>query len=93
VRLDDLVWLDQTKIMTEVSVYEAKTHLSKLLDRAAGGEDVVITRNGRPVARLVAAQRRSTPRKLGTLRGKIKMARDFDAPLADEVLSLFEGRS
>jgi prevent-host-death family protein len=77
--------------MYEVSVYEAKTHLSKLLDRAASGEDVVITRNGRPVARLVPAQRRNTPRKLGALSGKIRIARDFDAPLPNELLDLFEG--
>jgi prevent-host-death family protein len=78
--------------MAEVSVYEAKTQLSRLIDRAADGEDVVITRHGRPVARLVPAQRRATPRKLGALRGKIRIARDFDAPLPDEILRLFEGR-
>jgi len=77
--------------MAEISVYQAKTQLSKLLDRASQGEEVVITRNGRPVARLVPAQRRGAPRKLGALRGKIEVGEDFDAPLPDEVLASFEG--
>jgi prevent-host-death family protein len=77
--------------MAEISVYEAKTQLSKLLDRAVAGEEVVITRNGRPVARLVPALRKRSPRKLGALRGKIRVPEDFDAPLPDDVLDAFEG--
>src|SRR5439155_1353592 len=53
----------------EVGVYAAKTHLSPLLDRAARGDEVVITRNGKPIARLVPVERRRPPRKLGALRG------------------------
>jgi len=75
----------------EVSVYAAKTHLSRLLDRAARGEEIVITRNGKPVARLVPVEQRRAPRKLGALRGKIRVAADFDAPLPKEILALFEG--
>jgi prevent-host-death family protein len=89
--LDNLVWSDQTNNMAEISVYQAKTQFSKLLDRAVAGEDVVITRNGRPIARLVPTRRRNTPRTLGALRGKIKIAPDFDAPLPDDMLALFEG--
>jgi prevent-host-death family protein len=77
----------------EVSVYAAKTHLSRLLDRAAKGEEVVITRNGRPIARLVPVAALRAPRKLGGLRGRIRIADDFDAPLPDELLDAFEGRS
>ena len=77
---------------THVNVYAAKTHLSRLLDRAARGEEVVITRHGKPVAKLVAAQGPAAPRKLGALRGKIRVAADFDAPLPEDVLALFEGR-
>lgn len=77
--------------MAEVSVYEAKTQLSRLLDRAARGEEIVITRNGRPVARLVQIQRSRGPRKLGALRGKIAISDDFDDPLPDDVLRAFEG--
>jgi prevent-host-death family protein len=69
-----------TKVAT-VSIYEAKTHLSHLVDRALRGEQVVITRHGRPVARLVAAARPRPARRLGALRGKIRVAADFDAPL------------
>jgi len=75
----------------QVGVYAAKTHLSRLLDRAARGDEVVITRNGKPIARLVPVQRRRGPRKLGALRGKVRVAADFDAPLPKETLALFEG--
>jgi prevent-host-death family protein len=75
-----------------VSLYEAKTRLSHLVDRALAGDEVVITRHGRPVARLLAAVRTRRPRRLGALRGKIRVARDFDAPLPDELLALFESR-
>jgi prevent-host-death family protein len=68
-----------------VSVYNAKTHLSRLLDRAAAGEEVVITRNGRPIAKLVAAAPIRKPRKLGTLKGRIRISKDFDAPLPDDL--------
>jgi prevent-host-death family protein len=74
-----------------VSVYDAKTNLSRLLDRAASGEEVVITRNGRPVAKLVAATPVRKPRKLGTMKGHIRIGKDFDAPLPDDVLDGFEG--
>ncbi len=74
-----------------VSVYDAKTNLSRLLDRAAGGEEIVITRNGRPVARLVAATPVRKPRKLGLLKGRIRMGNDFDT-LPGDVLDAFEGK-
>ena len=76
----------------EVNVYAAKTQLSRLLDRAAKGEEIVITRHGRPVAKLVPAEARR-PRKLGLLRGRIRVAKDFDAPLPADVLAGFEGDS
>ncbi len=75
-----------------VSIYEAKTRLSHLVDRALRGDEVVITRHGRPVARLVPAKPSRSPRRLGALRGKIRVAADFDAPLPDDLLALFEGR-
>ena len=75
-----------------VNIYEAKTQLSRLVDKAASGEEVVISRNGRPVARLVgyAAHRKS--RKLGILKGRVRVGRDFDAPLPRQILDAFEGR-
>jgi prevent-host-death family protein len=76
-----------------VSVYDAKTNLSRLLDRAAGGEEIVITRNGRPVAKLVAATAARKPRKLGMLKGRIRIRKTFDAPLPNDVLDTFEGNA
>ena len=78
--------------MTPINIYAAKTQLSKLVDRAASGTDVIIARGGKPVARLTRLQ--APPRKIrfGVLKGKVKVAKDFDAALPDEVLSQFEGR-
>lgn len=78
---------------TTVNIYEAKTHLSRMVDRAAAGEEIVISRNGKPVARLcpLEAKKRNTV-KFGVLDGQIEVAEDFDAPLPDDVLALFEGR-
>ncbi len=88
----NLVYFDQMKKVATVSLSEAKARLSHLVDRALRGHDAVITRHGRPVARLVPATPLRTPRKLGALRGKIRVAKDFDAPLPDDLLALFEGR-
>ena len=74
------------------SIYEAKTHLSRLIDRAAVGEEVVITRHGRPVAKLVPFAPKVKRRKLDLMRGEIRMDADFNATLPDEVLATFEGR-
>jgi len=78
-----------------VTVYAAKTQLSRLIDKAAQGEEVVITRHGKPVARLVATKRTAAKKKLrrmGGLKGKGWIAEDFDAPLPDDILAAFEGR-
>lgn len=75
--------------MVEVGVHEAKTHLSRLLTQVAAGEDVVITRSGRPVARLVPVERTGR-RKLGMDRGRFVIPDDFDAPLPDDLLDAFE---
>lgn len=72
----------------QVNVYEAKTQLSKLLERVEAGDEIVIARNGRPVAKLVPLQRSAEPRVLGALRGKIWIAPDFDAE-DDEINALF----
>lgn len=76
--------------MTEVSVHEAKTHLSRLLRRVATGEEVVIARAGKPVARLVPFASGS-PRQLGRDRGLFTVPEDFDAELPEELLRSFEG--
>ncbi len=77
--------------MTEVNVHEAKTHLSRLLARVALGEEVVIAKAGRPIARLVPVAPPPGNRVLGRDRGKVVIADDFDAPLPKEILAAFEG--
>lgn len=78
--------------MPTVNLYEAKTQLSKLVDQAAAGKDVIISRNGRPVARLVGIQNKQKRMVgFGALKGKGWIADDFDAPLPDEILAQFEG--
>jgi prevent-host-death family protein len=78
--------------MITINIYEAKTQLSKLVEQAAAGEDVIIARGGKPVARLTRLQPAPRSIRFGLLKGKVKVAADFDAPLPAEVLSQFEGR-
>ncbi|MGH2390803.1 MAG: type II toxin-antitoxin system Phd/YefM family antitoxin [Chloroflexota bacterium] len=77
--------------MRQINIHEAKTHLSRLVDEAADGEEIVIAKAGKPGARLVALESARQPRRLGLLKDKIWIADDFDAPLPEEVLELFEG--
>jgi len=75
-----------------VNVHEAKTHLSRLLDDVGAGMEVIIAKAGKPVARLIPIAVSVKQKRLGLLRGKIKIAGDFNAPLSDDVLATFEGR-
>ena len=72
-----------------VNMYEAKTHLSRLVDRVEAGEEIVIARAGRPVARLVPYRGRQAPRTPGLWKGQVRLAADFDAP-DDTLHDLFE---
>jgi prevent-host-death family protein len=72
-----------------VNIHAAKTQFSQLVDRAAAGEEIVIARAGKPVARLVPLVTAQAPRRFGVLKGQIKVADDFDAPLPKEILDLF----
>lgn len=72
------------------NVHEAKTNFSKLLNRVAAGEEVIIAKAGKPVARLVPVEPKPKARVLGSARGKIWIAPDFDAPLPDSILDEFE---
>jgi prevent-host-death family protein len=74
-----------------VSLYEAKTQLSRLVDRAAAGEEIVIAKSGRPRARLVPLEDTRALRVPGRGKGRWRVRKDFDAPLPDEVLRGFEG--
>ena len=73
-----------------VSIYEAKTLLSELLTRVVTGEEVLITDAGKPVARLAPLVKQTAQRTPGTAIGKITIAPDFDDPLPDDILDLFE---
>lgn len=73
-----------------VNIHEAKTHLSRLLDRVAAGEEIIIGKAGRPVARLVPYTGPREPRRPGALKGRVWMADDFDTTPTDLVAS-FEG--
>jgi prevent-host-death family protein len=75
----------------EVNIHQAKTHLSRLLQRVADGEEVTIARAGVPVARLVAVERKQKTRPLGFARGDVWVADDFDAPLPNDLLNAFYG--
>lgn len=77
--------------MTQVNIHEAKTSLSRLVDRAAAGEEIIIARAGKPVARLVRLDSRQEPRKLGLFAGQpFWIASDFDE-LPDDIQAAFEG--
>ena len=78
--------------MPTVNIYEAKTQLSKLVDLASSGTDVVIARAGEPAARLTTLKQPQRLTGFGALKGKGWIAEDFDAPLPDDLLALFEGR-
>ncbi|MDT8439921.1 MAG: type II toxin-antitoxin system prevent-host-death family antitoxin [Wenzhouxiangellaceae bacterium] len=77
--------------MKQVNLYEAKTQLSKLVEAAVAGEEVIIARAGKPVARLSALEKPAHKRRLGILDGKITIPEDFNAPLPDEVIESFYG--
>ncbi len=75
----------------EINVYQAKTQLSRLLQRVAQGEEITIARSGVPVARLVAIEKENNKRPLGFAREHVFVSDDFDAPLPDDILASFYG--
>lgn len=81
--------------MAEVlyNLYEAKTALSQLVERAAAGEEIIIAKAGRPLAKLVPLPKKRKPRKPGGWEGRMRIADDFDAPLPEDIQAAFEGRS
>jgi len=79
--------------MEIVNTHEAKTHLSQLLERAARGEEIVIAKAGKPIARLVGLAAEQHARKGGAWRGLVHVEEDFDAPLPDEVAAAFRAPS
>ncbi len=75
-----------------INIYEAKTQLSRLVDQAAAGEEIIIARGGKPVARLSRLTTPARTIRFGVLKGQVMVAADFDAPLPDDVIAGFEGR-
>lgn len=75
-----------------INIHEAKTHLSRIVEEVAAGEVVIIAKAGKPVARLVPLASAVVPKRLGLLKGAIRVPNDFNAPLPDDVLAAFEGR-
>jgi prevent-host-death family protein len=78
--------------MRTINIHEAKTHLSRLVDEVTVGEEVVIAKAGKPMAKLIPFASGAKKRKLGLLAGKLSVPADFDAPLPEDVLASFEGR-
>lgn len=78
--------------MQTVNIHEAKTQLSKLIEAVAKGEEILIAKAGKPAAMLVPVQVNKTMRKPGAMKGKIRIADDFDAPLPENLQAAFEGR-
>ncbi|MEW6568533.1 MAG: type II toxin-antitoxin system Phd/YefM family antitoxin [Chloroflexota bacterium] len=77
--------------MKAVNIHEAKTHFSRLLVRVMGGEEIIIAKAGKPVARLIPYKKPPTKREPGTAQGQITVSSDFHQPLPEEVLKGFEG--
>ena len=77
---------------TVYNLYEAKSSLSRLVDRAAGGEEIIIAKSGKPLARLGPLRRRVAQRTPGGWEGRVYISEDFDEPLPPEILSAFEGQ-
>lgn len=75
-----------------INIHQAKTNLSKLVDAAMHGEEIIIAKAGKPAAKLVPISVVKPKRKPGALKGKIKISKDFNAPLPDDILDQFEGK-
>lgn len=75
-----------------VNIHQAKTNLSRIVDEVAAGAEVIIAKAGKPMARLSPIKSTSKTKKLGQLKGKIKVPADFNAPLDEAALAQFEGR-
>lgn len=77
--------------MESVNIHQAKTNLSRLIERVQLGEEIVISKAGKPVAKLSALDPSPKPRTLELLKGRLKLSADFDAPLPEEILGAFSG--
>jgi prevent-host-death family protein len=76
-------------VATVINIHDAKTHLSRIVEEVAAGKEVVIAKAGKPMARLVPMKQGVTKKRLGMLKGKIKVPADFNDPLPEAVIRLF----
>ena len=74
-----------------INIHEAKTHLSRIVDEVAAGTEVIIAKAGKPLAKLSPISPSVKKKKLGLLKGKVKVPDDFNAPLPPEIIAGFEG--
>ena len=81
----------QGAAMDTINLYEAKTNLSSLVERAAAGEEIIIAKAGRPLARLVPLAKRTKPREFGFLAGQVVVGDDFNDPLPGDLQKAFDG--
>jgi prevent-host-death family protein len=75
--------------MKSVNIHQAETQLCRLIEQVASGEAIIITKSGKPVARLVPYAAKGAARRPGTMRGKIRIKKNFDEPLPKELLASF----
>ena len=78
--------------MQTVNIHDAETHFSMLVDAAANGEEITITKDGKPVAKMGPIHGDQAPRRFGGLKGIVTIAEDFDAPLPVDLIAGFDGR-
>ena len=78
-------------MIEQINIHQAKTHLSRLIERSLTGEEFIIAKAGKPVVRLVPIQATRSPRRLGVLDGQIRIPDDFNAPLPEALLDAFAG--
>jgi prevent-host-death family protein len=76
--------------MAIINIHEAKTHLSRLLSRVQSGEEIVIAKAGKPIAKLVSVEKKLLKRTPGTAKGRLKIKKSFFKPLPDSILREFE---
>jgi prevent-host-death family protein len=76
--------------MLTINIHEAKTHLSRFIEKVAAGEEIIIAKAGKPIARLVPLHSLPSPRTLGMFKGQLKVPEDFDAALPEDVTMLFQ---
>ena len=76
--------------MRQLNIYEVKTHFSKVVEQAHNGETIIIAKSGKPWAKIIPYDEPKKLFQFGTMQGQISVTDDFDAPLPDEIINLFE---